>query len=170
MRIKIIVITFLFFIYIPSIFAGETAKNNCLGASKIDEYIFNAPIFMKGKTLSEIRNIGKLKREYSEKKQNPHDASLIDTFVTLQFEGLEIYGYLKKQDILWPIRIIITEPKWKISNGLDVGTPSLNILKLLGSPTLKTDNKIEYCGETDCVYFYEDKKIISKIEFHYYLD
>jgi hypothetical protein len=28
----------------------------------------------------------------------------------------------------------------------------------------------KYCGETDCIYFYINKEVISKVELYYYLD
>jgi hypothetical protein len=166
----IIIITFLIFISVSSLFASGP-KDNCFNReTKIDKFVCNALLFIKGKSLHEIRNIGKLNHEFTENKPNSHDAKIIDTFITLQFDGLEIYGYLKSQDELWPIRVTITKPHWKILDAIEVGVPISRISKVLGQPKEQGKNLRKYCGETDCVSFYINKGVISKVEFYYYVD
>jgi hypothetical protein len=167
---QIISITLLIFIYVSPVIAGNPREDRFNRETKIDKFIYEAPLFIKGKSLQEIRKIGKLRREFMENKPNSHDPKTINTFITLQFDGLEINGYLKSQDEFWPIQITITKPKWKILNAFDVGTPISRIYKILGHPKEQENNLIKYCGETECVTFFINKKTISKIEFHYYTD
>ncbi len=155
---------------VSPILAGETPRNHWDREIRIDKFVRDAPLFIKGKSLPDIRNIGKLKREFTEKKPNHHDPKVTNTFITLQFDGLEIYGYLKSREVLWPIHITITKPQWKILNGLEVGMPGSCIIKVLGPPNEQKKNVKEYCGETECVYFTEDNETISKVEFYYYFD
>jgi hypothetical protein len=167
---QIIFITLLIFISVSPVIAGNPKENRYNREIKIDKFIYEAPLFMKGKSLYEIRNIGKPNREFIENKPNSHDVKTIDTFITLQFDGLEIYGYLKSEDELWPIRVTITKPQWKILDALDVGAPISRIEKVLGPPKEREKNLRKYCGETECVFFYINKGRISKVEFYYYFD
>ena len=137
---------------------------------EIDIFVDDAPVFMKGKSFQEIKNLGKLRHEAIDKIPNKHNPQNSDTFVTLQYDGLEIYGYLKTQNELWPIHIVVTKPQWKINDGLCVGAPVSLIEKVLGKPIEKEKNIVKYCGETDCIHFYISKEAISKVEFYYYFD
>lgn len=167
---QIISITLLLFISASPVIAGNL-KEDCFNKETIiDKYISEAPLFIKGKSLHEIRNIGKFNREFRENKPNSHDANIINTFITLQFDGLEIYGLLKSQDEFWPIRVKITKSQWKILDDLNVGEPISRIYKVLGYPKERGKNLRKYCGETDCISFFINKGVISKVEFYYYVD
>lgn len=160
---------FLIFFSVSSLSANGSTDDCFNKETKIDKFICNASL-IKGKSLREIRSIGKLNHEFTENKPNSHNANKIDTFITLQFDGLKIYGCLKSQNEVWPIRVIVTKPQWKISDGLEVGVPNARLTEVLGDPKEQGKNFKKYCGETDCVTFYIKNGAIVKVEFDYYVD
>ena len=167
---KIYLIASLLFCVTPVVAGAAFAEDRIDREARIDKFVYEAPLFIKSKSLKEIKKIGKLKQELTDKQPNNHDATVTDTFITLRFDGLEIYGYLKSKETLCPIRITITKPQWKILNGLNVDTPSSRIIQILGQPNEEKKNIKKYCGETECVSFSEASGKITKIQFNYYLD
>ena len=138
--------------------------------AKIDQFVHDAPLFMKGKSLSELRKLGTLINERLDKSPSKYITDKIEEYITLQFDGLEIYGWVRSPEELAPIRITVTKSHWHILKGLDVGAPTEHILQTLDQPTKEMKNIFEYCGETECVRFYLAEGKISKVEFIYYAD
>lgn len=151
------------------------AQNSRIEAKKeaIDQFAYSGPLFLKGKSnLAELRLLDSVLHEQHEEKSNPYDEKLKDEFVSLDFDGLEIYGRIDKRVSMnfLPIRIKITSPKWSIWGGLDIGADAKMVKNKLGTPTKNTVGSEEYCGETECVVFYVKSGKISGVEFFYYAD
>ena len=90
--------------------------------------------------------------------------------MTLQFDGLEIYGYLNSPNELSLIHVTITSPKWEILYGLNVGSYASRISQYLGSPIDEKKSIKSYCGESERVEFSTENNRISKVELFYYMD
>ena len=136
----------------------------------IDRFVRSAPTFIQGKSLEDFRNISDVQDEIIDTSPNPHVPSKTDEFRTLKFDGLEIYGLVRSPKEFWPIKIIVSSPRWKILNNLNVGSRSELIYDALGNPTKQSDNLKQYCGETECVDFQVRNDVISTIIFNFYVD
>ena len=142
-------------------------------AARIDRFALEAPRFLKDTTrvpLAELRKLGALRQETVKKAANAHDPVKIDTYHTLEFDGLEVYGYLGDQQELWPIRIVVSTDAWEIADDLSVGADSERLLAVLGEPGSHAPEAWLYQGGIQNVNFYLKKNRITKIEFIYYLD
>ena len=168
---KRIAILLSLFIIVPFLQASES-DNMLMRMEKIDKFVSNAPIFISTYSLKNLRKIGSLKKETSEKHPNPHVPSKTLEYINLEYEGLEIAGVIIEEgsDHVTPIRITLSSPQWNVLYGLNVGTQILKIKEILGTPTDKGPNFLEYCGETDCVIFSHDKGKITAIQLNYYVD
>jgi hypothetical protein len=171
-RIIIIYCTILLIIlYTPCAFSGGNGvKNSYSKKYKIDEYVNKSPLFIVGKSLSQIKESGKLKGESIEKFSNRYNSKITDEFITLKFDGLEIYAYIKSPNKIWPIIITVTKHNWKMFNNLNVGAPKSLITQILSEPDEEKDNKIKYFGNNTCITYFVKDKIIDKIELLYYVD
>jgi len=154
---------------VGSAFAAEPYEAQFSRMEMIDKFVYEGPQFIGTKTLPELRKLGVL-HEKVEKSPNPHISDKVIEYRTLTFDGLEIYGDIPKPQKLAPIKVTVTSPKWKIQKGLSVGSPVTRITETLGRPNKTNDGSLEYCGETECVYFFTSNGKISKIEFRYYAD
>jgi len=138
---------------------------------RVDEFVWDGPLFMKGRrTLQQVRNLSRLLGEKVQKSPNPHVGGQIDEFRTLTFEGLELYGRVTPAQEFSPITAVITTPRWRIRNGLDVGSSAARVASVLGQPMQTTGAILEYQGESERVNFHVGNGIIKKIEFFYYAD
>ncbi len=150
--------------------AAEQSESLLDRAARIDRFVDEGPQFLGKKTLPELRKLGVLKREKVEKSPNPHIPGKVVEYRTLVFDGLEIYGDVHEPQKLAPIRVVVTSSKWQIQNGLSVGSPETSVTEALGKPNKVHGGSLEYCGETDCVYFFTAKGKVTKIEFSFYAD
>jgi hypothetical protein len=136
----------------------------------IDRFVYDAPLFIRGKSLPALRKLGPLKKERVDRRPNPHDPLKTIEYRTLEFKGLTLIGFVLDHNNLEIIQITVTDSRWKIRDGLNVGSPAAGIEKILGKPTGEDKNAREYCGETECVVFGMKKGRIAKIELNYYSD
>ena len=167
---KFLKLIILIFLGTTPAFAGDRFDEVIARQAKIDQFVYDAPLFIKDKSLIALRKLDQLKDERVKKESNPHIPGKIIEYRTLLFEGLKIYGSVHEQKELWPIQITVTDSRWKILNKLNVGSSVEQIEQVLGKPTKEYSNIKQYCGETECVDFYiKDAKII-KVELNYYLD
>jgi hypothetical protein len=162
----------IFLLFSINVFAFSADNLNEIIARKaeIDKFVYNAPLFINDRSLKALKKLGKFKNEHIDKQQNPHDSTKIIEYRTLTFKGLIISGFIQDQIKLSIIQIIVTDSRWKILNGLNVGSSSERINKVLGEPTTDENNIKEYCGETECVNFQIKKNKIIKVELNYYSD
>jgi hypothetical protein len=150
--------------------AAEQSESSLDRAARIDKFVEEGPQFIGKKTLSELRKLGVLKHEKVEKSPNSYIPGKIIEYRTLVFDGLEIYGDTPRPQKLVPIRVIVTDSKWPIQNGLSVGSPEARVIEALGKPNKIHNGSLEYCGETDRVYFFTVNGKVTKIEFSFYAD
>jgi hypothetical protein len=139
----------------------------------IDRFILNGPLFLPGTAtvpMAAIRSLAELERETVRRVANRLDPIKVDEFRTFIFDGLEIYGYVGDRQELWPIRITVTRPSWKIQDGLTVGSDASRVTAQLGAPNETTANALMYRTDTQSVNFYFDAGRIVKVEFIYYSD
>jgi hypothetical protein len=138
---------------------------------RIDEFVWEGALFMKGhRTLPQVRRLPTFRDEKIQKAANPHVNGQTDEYRTLRYEGLEVYGLVTPSLEFRPIRMSITTSRWKIRDGLVVGTSPARIARVLGPPTVHTGSVVQYQGETERVSFHVENGIITKIEFLHYAD
>lgn len=159
----------LFFVNVFA-FSADNLNNTIVRQAEIDKFVYDAPVFIKDRSLITLKKLGKFKKERIEKQQNPHDSTKTIEYRTLTFKGLIISGFIQDQNKFAIIQIIVTDSRWKILNGLNVGSSRERIIKVLGNPSNEEDNIIEYSGETESVNFQIKKNKIIKIELNYYSD
>ena len=162
-------------IYAYTSFAADTDIFTSGKAEKIDKFVSTAPIFLNCKSvlnvkLSDVKKLVKINKEYITKSANKYNKNKIDEFLTLQFDGLEIYGYLKSPSELWLIHVTITSHRWGILYGLIVGSDASRISQYLGTPVEQKKNMKIYYGESERVEFSTEGNRISKVELFYYMD
>jgi hypothetical protein len=146
----------------------ETAEERL---DRIDEFVWGGRLFLMDRpTLQHVRGLSSLLKEKIEKAPNRHSPQQIDEYQTLTFEGLELYGRVTPTQEFQTITTVITSAKWKVRNGLNVGTNASRIETLLGPPLQRTNKVLRYEGESERVNFYVEKGIIKKVEFWDYVD
>jgi len=146
------------------------AKADAALLEKIDQFVYDGPLFMKNKTLSEVRQLGVLMDEKVTYEDNPNVDNAKIEFRTFRFEGLEVSGVVDKGSFS-AISIIVTDPRWPILHNLNVGTSSAQVPSALGQPPRSMKGPVEeFSGETETVKFTIHQGKINKIEFQYYFD
>jgi len=161
---------FLMFLGSTQSFAADQFNKMLERQAAIDKFVHEAPLFIKDKSLSSLRKLAPLKFEGVDKIPNSHVPGENLEYKTLEFDGLSIFGLVKKQRELSLNHIIVTDEKWKILEGLNVGINVNRVAQVLGKPTYEYDNIKEYCGETECVRFFAKETKIIKVDFIYYSD
>lgn len=146
--------------------AIEKWKKQEAELAKIDRFAHDAPQFLKDTKLSSLR---KLEGFIGEKKRvvpNKHDPDIDTTFYYFTYEGMELYGFVKNEE-LYLIKVTITDPKWKLINDIAVGKPIEKVFSVIGEPSLKEDGIVTY-SYYETIKFYLSENIITKVEFIYY--
>jgi hypothetical protein len=156
-------------VMIPA-FSAEDPQEISERQALIDRFVYDAPLFIRGKSLPALRKLGPLKKERIDRRPNPHDPGKMLEYRTLTFKGLTVRGFVNDQNELAIIQISVTDSRWKILHGLNVGSPAAGIGKVLGKATREEKNTREYCGETECVDFNVKKGRIAEVVFNYYSD
>jgi hypothetical protein len=104
----------------------------------------------------------------------PHDKGVMLEQRTYNFEGLQVVAHFVKwhNENGFVTEAVVTSSKWKIEKGLNVGSSTNTVIRILGEPTSKSKSTYEYCGETsvDCAIFELSKNKVIKIRFTYYWD
>ena len=147
---------------------GATADD----PQRIDNFVWEGLEVPLGKSLQDLRRIGRVLREVVTSVQNPHDKNQLDEVRTIFFDGLAIDAYFPNgnHDRFLLREVIVTKPRWKVRDGLLVGAQADLVTEVLGVPTEATKDFFKYCGETECVIFQLRRGVISKITFQYYVD
>ena len=157
----------LLFIGITPSFAADNLKETLTKQVAIDKFVDEAPLFIEEKSLIALRKLAPLKFEGVEKIPNQLILSEPLEYKTLEFDGLSIFGLVQNQSELPTPLITITDEKWKILNGLNVGTDIERVEQVLGKATYAYGDIKEYCGETHCVLFHTKGIKIIKIVLFY---
>jgi len=139
---------------------------------RIDKFVWEGLEVPLGKSLQDLRRIGRVQREVVSSVPNPHDNSQVDEIRTIFFDGLVVEAYFpnKNHDRFLLREVTVTKQRWRVREGLSVGVQAALITEALGAPTETTQNSYKYCGETECVIFQLRRGVISKITFQYYVD
>lgn len=133
---------------------------------ELDRFAYSGPAFARDRhSLDEFRSLGKVITERHKRESNPYDPTQENQFVELVFNGLLIYGRLDKETLRL-IRVKITGSKWNVQDGLNVGAAAARIKKKLGMPTKQSPASQEYCGETECVYFFTKGGRLPALSFY----
>jgi hypothetical protein len=137
---------------------------------KIDQFVWNAPLFLNknASSLQTARSVGKLQHEEIKKEPNQYIPDEVLEYRTLKFDGLVIYGRVEKGTEFLPITITISKDTWRVRDNLNVGTSTDHIREILGSPMKITGDYWEFQGESERVRFFVNGKTITKIELIYY--
>lgn len=164
---QLLILLALIFSLNPFAVAGD---GNQQSLEELDRFAYSGPIFARDRhSLDEFRSLGKVITERHKRESNPYDPTQENQFVELVFDGLLIYGRLDKETLRL-IRVKITGPKWNVQDGLNVGASAAMVKKKLGMPTKQSPASQEYCGETECFYFFTKGGQITGVEFSYYAD
>lgn len=141
-------------------------------SQRIDKFVWEGLEVPLGKSLQDLRGIGRVQREIVTTVPNPHDKNQLDEVRTIFFDGLVVEAYFpnRNHDRFLLREVTVTKPRWRIREGLSVGVRAALIPEALGAPTETTQNSYKYCGETECVIFQLRRGVISKITFQYYVD
>lgn len=104
----------------------------------------------------------------------PHDKGVMIETRTYNLQGLKIVAHFVKgtNENGFITEAVVIDSKWKIEKGLNVGSSIDTVIRILGTPTGKSEKTYEYCGETsvDCATFEFSKNKVVKIRFTYYWD
>jgi hypothetical protein len=122
--------------------------------TRVDEFAWHAPLFIHSELLEDLRSLGPLLHEDVATMPNTHDPNQLEEFRTLVFDGLELYGWVAPAGSFKPIRAVVTNSRWRIGDGLDVGTTAARIETVLGPLTEVSDSVFRYEGETERVNFH----------------
>jgi hypothetical protein len=140
-----------------------------LGAD-IDRFVRSGPLFLSDTSLAAVRELGTLRSESVKRLVDPYDPLRVDEFRTLVFDGLEIYGLVDARQVVWPMRVTVTQPQWKIRDDLGVGTSVERLVAVLGAPAERTAEVLLYRGQAEYVNFFARGERIERIEFIYYAE
>jgi hypothetical protein len=93
--------------------------------------------FKLGRSLQDLRAIGKVLRETTTTVDNPHNRNQNDEIRELFFDGLRIVAYFpaKNHHRLLLQEVEVSKRKFKIKHGLDIGVPISKVVGVLGEPT-----------------------------------
>ena len=161
------------FLGLTPLYAADQFEEMLSRQAAIDKFVWEAPLFIKDKSLTALRKLAPLKFEEVYEKPNPHVPGENIEYKGLDFDGLSIFGEVKNQSELAPIHIIITDKRWQILKELNVGTNIERIEQVLGKATYEYGNTKEvkeYKGETNSIIFHTEDTSIKKIELVYYAD
>jgi len=147
----------------------------------VDKFIKNGLAFKLGKSRAKIiNNLGEPKSIHVEKANTPSALStyaaegVADETYELFYDGLFISLYhaaVEKEDLLQ--HVSITDSKYKVRWGLDVGCSKQKVKSVLGKPSEEDEFAFVYkneLGSESYVHFYFVNDIVYKIDWWYYQD
>jgi hypothetical protein len=139
---------------------------------KVNNFTVESWDFKLGKSLQDLRAIGKVLRETTTTVDNPHNPNQKDEIRELFFDGLRIVAYFPAKD---PYRLLlqeveVTKRKFKIKHGLDIGVPTSKVTGVLGEPTEAKGDFYIYRGETNAVYFHIKNGAVVRVRWELYVD
>lgn len=148
--------------------------------SKVDSLVDDGFYFKTGSTKSEIiKTLGKPLQIETEQTTNT-DTGEKEKWTTLSYEGLQFFIYhavAEKTEILHAISL--TNRNYKLKYDVKIGMSRDELIKVLGGSyePMEIDNENQLLAylhsegaESGQIIFLITKGIVSKIEWHYYLD
>jgi hypothetical protein len=139
---------------------------------KVNNFTVEGWDFKPGKSLQDLRAIGKVLREITIAVDNPHNQNQKDEIRELFFDGLRIVAYFpaKDHDRLLLQEVEVSKRKFKIKHGLDIGVPTSKVKGVLGEPTEANVDVYIYRGETNAVYFHVKNGAVVRVRWELYVD
>ena len=138
--------------------------------SRIDAFVYDAPVFFGQGDLARLRALPTFKSESVEFVDAPNAEGEKLECRTFLFDGLKVYGVVSEGK-LQPISIEISAPRWKVLHDLNVGSDASRVPGALGQPPRVMKGPVEeFSGETETVRFFISKGKIERIELAYYFD
>lgn len=151
--------------------AAPSSEADSKRMQAIDRLAYEGPVFLEGKSLTDLTADKRLKKQHREKVPVPSNSALTYERVELTFDGSRVRVGVGENGRLLRELIEVSSPAWPIKHGLAVGTPIERVVEVLGEPDESRTNKVmPYQGETEHVVFYNDGAKITKILFDYYFE
>jgi hypothetical protein len=142
----------------------------------VNDFISEGWEFKIGESLSDMRRVGKVRRELTSIEDNKYNEKQKDEIRVLIFDGLSIQAcFLAKDHRSGLLEIVeITKPTWKIKHGLNIGVSISKVKSILGDPDEIEDNVYIYnCDPLigmASVFFHTQKGVVTKVEWIYIAD
>jgi hypothetical protein len=168
------IITHIVFLLSICTVAFPQSNDNLERAKFITDFVLKGTGLPPSISDANIRALGRVNKINVKLQEAYDDKSVLVEERTYYMDGLQIVAIFQKGDDSTGTiyKTVVTGTKWKIENGLRIGTSIDAVVKTLGAPTSKGATAYEYCGETqvDCAIFEFKKKKVVKITFTYYWD
>ncbi len=139
---------------------------------KVNNFTVEGWDFKLGKSLQDLRAIGKVLREITASVDNPHNQNQKDEIRELFFDGLRIVAYFpaKDHDRILLQEVEVSNGRFKIKYGLDIGVSTSKVKGVLGEPSEAKADVYIYRGDTNAVYFYVKKGAVVRVRWELYVD
>jgi|SRR5690242_5384942 hypothetical protein len=145
--------------------AGTLALDERL--RRIDQFLRDRPAFLGGRSLQELRKLAPLRAERIEKEVDPQAADRELEYRRLNFDGLELVGRVEAPGGFSPLQVTVTSPRWKLRQGLGVGTPVQRVESVLGPPMEQEEGMLRYQGTREQATFHVRRGVIERVELQY---
>jgi hypothetical protein len=134
----------------------------------IDTFVWYALPDLKDKSLATARKLGKVIREDVEYRDSEYAPGQKLEIRSLQFDGLQIDGWVDEQKKLRINTVKVTHPRWRVRDGLGVGASIQQLDRILGYPDKRTGDVLQYSGETETAEFtVRHGRIVQVLLIHY---
>jgi hypothetical protein len=140
-------------------------------SSRVDEWVWDAALFARDKSLLELRRLAPVLREtISTRVEKSDEGERTISLRTLHYDGLEITGIEDKGKFILD-GVSITSPHWKVPNGLDIGARGNLVCPVFGLPERELKSPEELFSGLACsVNFTSKGGRISKVSYAYFSD
>ncbi len=151
--------------------AGPTKSSILDISSKVDEWVWDAALFARNKSIQELRKLAPVVRESTTKRvdqgqEGKHTVSIHSIY----FDGLVIRGIMDGEKFILD-EIEITSPRWQVPNGLNVGSRGNLVPPVFGLPARELVSPKELFSGLACsVQFTSDAGRISKVSYAFFYD
>lgn len=150
----------------------QAAEGGVSRSQRLNDFAGRGWGFEIGRSLTEVKRLGKVLREEVSSERNRHVDGQIDESRVLHFDGLVIQAYFpaKNHNDLMVAAVTIAKRKWPVRHDLRVGSTWATVKEKLGDPNEETASAAKYCGDNDCAIFSLRNGRVSKITWDLYLD
>ena len=139
--------------------------------ARVDSWVWDAALFARDKSLVDLRKLAPVIREASfTRTEKSDEGERVIVLRTLQYDGLEITGVVDGDKFILD-GIVITNPRWQVPNGLNVGTPGNQVPPVFGLPPrdLKSPDEL-FSGLACSVSFRTNAGRISRVSYAFFSD
>jgi hypothetical protein len=124
--------------------------------NKIDTFINEGlPFFSLRAAPSKIRGLKGLLSEKSVTTPNKFEPSLVDTYHSFLFQGLEVWLQCPPNEVTdcFLMQVKLSRPGYRVKFNLGVGTSTAQLIAILGEPHTRLKGEWVYEGESSSVAF-----------------